>query len=497
MSARSPASCRRFAVAGPPPSRRSAALAPAPARPRRTSPPPRPVPIATPDGLLMSYVLNAVSTRTTARSRSVEPAVERGRRRRSSSRGRRSASWSPTRDGARSAPTSRARRQRARVGRRHPQRGRVRGHARRCRPVGPAPGTGTSQKDARATSAPRRPQPRSADPREDEQWDMQMIKADQAHEITDGSRNVARRRPRQRHRPRPPGPRAEHRRRRVGELHRRRSPGPLRHRLAADHQRPRHARGRHHRRRPQRRRHRRRRAERADGLGQGRQRRRVHLPGVRRLRLRLGRPARHGRDQQQLLRRPVHVLLRGPAGPVRRQGSRAPRRRVVDPTGRRARRRGRQRGDRPVEQHDGHHQPGRRHPDHPHASTAAARTSRPSWTAWSRSRRCSGSRRTAGRAGCRASRTAASARSTSPLPARRILSTRSSSGETATAPRAVRRWLSPQVAGVRALMKSAHPTWTPAQMLEELARPGRRQGVQRRHGRPGVRRARRGQQLLR
>ena len=36
------------------------------------------------------------------------------------------------------------------------------------------------------------------DPRETEQWDMKMIKADQAHEITDGNRNVARRRPRQR-----------------------------------------------------------------------------------------------------------------------------------------------------------------------------------------------------------------------------------------------------------------------------------------------------------
>ena len=143
----------------------------------------------------------------------------------------------------------------------------------------------------------------------------------------------ARRRARQRHRPRPPGPRAEHRRRRLGQLHRRRSPGHLGDRLAADHQRPRHARRRHHRRGPQRRRHRRRRAERADGLGQGRQRRRVHLPGVRRLRLHLGRAAPHGRDEQQLLRRPVHVLLRGPARPVRRQGGRPSRRRTGRPTG--------------------------------------------------------------------------------------------------------------------------------------------------------------------
>ena len=52
-----------------------------------------------------------------------------------------------------------------------------------------------------------------------------MIKADQAHKITDGNRNVARRRPRQRHRPRPPGPRRQHRRRRLGQLHRRRPAG--------------------------------------------------------------------------------------------------------------------------------------------------------------------------------------------------------------------------------------------------------------------------------
>ena len=66
--------------------------------------------------------------------------------------------------------------------------------------------------------------------------------------------------------------------------------------------------------------------------------RRVHLPRVRRLRVRLGRHEAHGRHEQQLLRRPVHVLLRGPARPVRRQGGRAPRRRVVDRPGRRPRR---------------------------------------------------------------------------------------------------------------------------------------------------------------
>ena len=41
-----------------------------------------------------------------------------------------------------------------------------------------------------ATSRRRGPAAVASDPREAEQWDMQMIKADQAHKITDGSRNV-------------------------------------------------------------------------------------------------------------------------------------------------------------------------------------------------------------------------------------------------------------------------------------------------------------------
>ena len=74
----------------------------------------------------------------------------------------------------------------------------------------------------------------------------------------------------------------------------------------------------------------------------------------------------HGRHEQQLLRRPVRVLLRGPARPVRRQGGRAPRRALVDQAGRRARRRRRQLRDRPVQQDAPTRQPRRRHARHAH-----------------------------------------------------------------------------------------------------------------------------------
>ena len=82
-----------------------------------------------------------------------------------------------------------------------------------------APGASSYKKGAKKDyngDLPAEETPATAvDPREVEQWDMRMIKADQAH---DDHRRLAqrpRRRPRQRHRPRPPGPRRQHRRRRT------------------------------------------------------------------------------------------------------------------------------------------------------------------------------------------------------------------------------------------------------------------------------------------
>jgi len=162
----------------------------------------------------------------------------------------------------------------------------------------------------------------------------------------------------------PSRPQGQHRRRELGQLHAGRPTRPVPDRVVPHHQRPRHARRGHHRGRPQRRWHRRGGFQRADGGRQGGQRRRLHLPGVRRLRVRLGGPEEDGRHQQQLLRRPVRVLLRGPARPVRRQGGRAPRGGLVDRPGRRPRGRRRQLRARPgrhvlVQRH---RQPGRQQP---------------------------------------------------------------------------------------------------------------------------------------
>ena len=191
--------------------------------------PSTPVPITAPDGTVMSYVLNAES-RTPARHGS-SSAPSGAPTASSSSRGRRSASSSPTPTGStfRAAVRDR-RRQRPRVGRCDPHRrpsprAPPRASPRRGALVRPTTRR-APRRTATATSAAEPTPAGRADPREAEQWDMPMIKADQAHQITDGSPQRPRRRARQRHRRRPPRPRRQHRRRQLGQLHRRRPTRP-------------------------------------------------------------------------------------------------------------------------------------------------------------------------------------------------------------------------------------------------------------------------------
>ena len=85
---------------------------------------------------------------------------------------------------------------------------------------------------------------------------------------------------------------------------------------------------------PQRHRHRGCRAEREDRRDQGRQRRRVLLPGGRDLRVHVGRHARVRRHEQQLLRGPVAVQLQERPRAAGDLGGRAPRDQVRDGAGR-------------------------------------------------------------------------------------------------------------------------------------------------------------------
>lgn len=147
------------------------------AGPADPQPPSTPVPIVTPDGMVMSYVLNA---RFTGRhsTRLLERAVER-------SGGVVVQSWSQIGVVVAHSDVSTFR---ADVARRA---GRSLKSIGATRTVAVSEGTPVSlqrrtvtKRDQEATEAV------TPDPREGEQWDMQMIKADQAHAVSDGSRRV-------------------------------------------------------------------------------------------------------------------------------------------------------------------------------------------------------------------------------------------------------------------------------------------------------------------
>ncbi|MGG5259042.1 S8 family peptidase [Phycicoccus avicenniae] len=152
-------------------------------------PPSTPVPVATPDGQVFSYVLNAKHANP-GQTRLVSRAVER-------SGGTVVQAWPQI--GVVVAHSDRSA-FRADVARSAGKALESVGVTRTVPVSEVAPATGSSARssvagDARTTrkatdveSTSSRPVP--TDPREVEQWDMQMIKADHAHDITDGSRKV-------------------------------------------------------------------------------------------------------------------------------------------------------------------------------------------------------------------------------------------------------------------------------------------------------------------
>lgn len=148
-------------------------------------PPSTPVPIATPDGVVSSYLLNARKA-DRAQVRQVERAVERAG-------GVVVQSWPQI--GVVVAHSDQAD---FRTDVRRAARGSVVSvGATRTVPVSegtPGADATASQRSLRSTHVVKQDLESAttvaADPREAEQWDMQMIKADQAHEITDGSRRV-------------------------------------------------------------------------------------------------------------------------------------------------------------------------------------------------------------------------------------------------------------------------------------------------------------------
>ena len=135
-----------------------------------------PVPIATPDGTLMSYLLNAKAANP-GQTRLVERAVRRRRRRRRPVLARRSASSSPTPTAPPSAPTS----SEATAATRVESVGATRtvavseGTPGRAGTAGARGASGYKKGAKKAVNGDvrrTRPRPPAADPREAEQWDM-------------------------------------------------------------------------------------------------------------------------------------------------------------------------------------------------------------------------------------------------------------------------------------------------------------------------------------
>jgi len=147
------------------------------AKPHAAEPASTPVPIATPDGVVSAYLLNAKHANP-GQTRLVERAVERAG-------GAVVQSWPQIGVVVAHATTSSFRADVAR----YAGNALVSVGATRTVPVSegtPAVSARKAPRSGRAEST----RAVTPDPREGEQWDMRMIKADQAHEVTDGSRRV-------------------------------------------------------------------------------------------------------------------------------------------------------------------------------------------------------------------------------------------------------------------------------------------------------------------
>lgn len=183
---------RRFAVALVATAVAATAFAPIASASTADEPPSTPVPIAAPDGVVMSYVLNAKAA-TPGATRLLETAV-------TDAGGVVVQSWPQIGVVIAHADVSAFRDDvRSDLGKKLESIG-------ASRTVGVSEGTPNSvaapwgpgasdykkgaKKDANGDFGAEPTIATADDPREAEQWDLRMIKADQAHEITDGNRNV-------------------------------------------------------------------------------------------------------------------------------------------------------------------------------------------------------------------------------------------------------------------------------------------------------------------